>query len=48
MDGTCIEVDVALAAGEHVPDFSYFEDIKQNPQVRAHGVFVRDHHDVAS
>ena len=34
MDGTCLEVEVVVAQGETAPDFSFFEDIKQNPEVR--------------
>jgi hypothetical protein len=32
MDGTCQEVEVAVGPGERAPDFSFFEDIKQNPE----------------
>ena len=33
MDGTCKPVDVIVAPGDHAPDFTFFEDIKHNPQV---------------
>jgi dynein heavy chain, axonemal len=35
MDGTCLEVEVQVPPGEQRPDFSYFEDVKQNPEVVA-------------
>jgi dynein heavy chain len=35
MDGTCLEASVAVPVGEAAPDFSYFEDIRQNPEVVA-------------
>ncbi|RYY38146.1 hypothetical protein EON62_00630, partial [archaeon] len=33
MDGTCIEVDVSVPQGESPPDFSFFEDIRQNQEI---------------